>query len=299
MSDFDVKSPLRPLVSMRYLETILGHSREELRYCASNSQHLYRPFDLPKKSGRGSRRIDSPQQPLKGIQARINQKIFSHMTFPIEIVGSVRGRSVRDHAKRHIGKRVLTTLDIQDFFGNVTADKVRRSVLNALECSSRIADILVGLTTYKGRLPQGASTSPTLANLAILPLIRDIANMLGASGETSSLSAWCDDIVISGENAHEFIGSVVSLAKIHGFRINPKKIKTMMHGQLQSSIGVVLNRKISYGSTRISALMREITGTSAVERRGRLKSLAYHIRFLDNRQGEKILARLNSPSVLD
>lgn len=299
MSDFDVKSPLRPLFSIRYLEAILGHCREEIRYCATNSQHLYRPFDLPKKGGRGTRRIDSPQNPLKGIQTRINHELFSQLKFPAEIVGSVPGRSVRDHAKRHIGKRVLVTLDIQDFFGNVTADKVRRAVLNTFECSSRIADILVGLTTYKGRLPQGASTSPALANLTILPLIRDIADMLRTSAEASSLSAWCDDIVISGDNAHDFISGVVSLAKVHGFRINPKKVHIMRRHHMQTSIGVVLNHKISYGSTRINTLISEIVGASDVERRGRLKSLAYHIRFLDARQGEKVLAHLNRLSAPD
>jgi len=294
MSDFDVKSNFGPMYSMRFLEHLLGCPREILRHVAQNTQHLYFPFEIPKKSGSGVRKINIPQEPLRSVQARIKQTIFANLAFPRVIVGSVSGRSIRDHAEKHIGKKIVITLDIENFFQNVTSKKVLKVFLNTFGCSQRLAALLTDITTHEGHLPQGASTSPTLANLAILPLIKDIVSQVEGTCKSAALSVWCDDVVISGDDEiQNFIGTVTSLAKVHGFRINPAKINVFKNGSRQSFAGVVVNEKISYGSTRVEALIRRILKMQDIEGcERRLKSLAYHIRFLDRSQGSKALAAI-------
>ena len=98
--------------------------------------------------------------------------------------GFVRGRSARTHAAVHVGRRVVVRLDLEDFFAGVTAARVY-GIFRTAGYPEAVAHTLTGLCTNvvpvdesvaagsrlarrlaTPHLPQGAPTSPALANLA-------------------------------------------------------------------------------------------------------------------------------------
>ena len=54
---------------------------DALRELALLGDQLYRPFDSPKKNGKGTRRIDNPSQRLKVVQAKIYERILKVIPF--------------------------------------------------------------------------------------------------------------------------------------------------------------------------------------------------------------------------
>ena len=58
------------------------------------------------------------------------------------------GRSIVSNAKPHVGKPLVLTIDIRDFFGSIAVDRVKKIYQENFECDEQTADILTKLTTY-------------------------------------------------------------------------------------------------------------------------------------------------------
>lgn len=145
---------------------------------------------LPKRWG-GVRLLEAPKPWLKLLQRRILTGILDRIPAHPASHGFVKGRSIRTFVAPHAGKRVLLRLDCQDFFPlfpgvrvqaafrsfgypEEVADRLGGICANAaplIAWGSRPAEI-DGSRWYDARalyarphLPQGAPTSPSLANL--------------------------------------------------------------------------------------------------------------------------------------
>ena len=64
---------------------------------------------------------------------------------------------------------MILKLDIRDFFGSVTRTSVF-TTFRRIGYSRLVSNMLADVCTLHGSLPQGAPTSPALANLAALGL---------------------------------------------------------------------------------------------------------------------------------
>ena len=154
----------------------------------------YREFDVPKRGG-GHRRIAAPDRGTRDLQRLIDRRVLPRVSGHPAAFGFVRRRSMVDHARRHSGKAVVLRMDLKDFFGTTTAQRVRsyfRGVWN-----DDAADLLTSLTTYRGSLPQGAPTSPALSNLVNMRLDARMAGFARRYGAT--YSRYADDITFSLE----------------------------------------------------------------------------------------------------
>lgn len=234
-----------PLVSWRKIEDLLEFDRRSLVLLAEQAGRYYKPFDRRKLSGQGKwRHIDNPQDDLKAIQKRIQQRLLLHLSFPDTIVGGIRKRSTIDHAKFHLRKPCVVTLDIKGCFPSISNERVFRVFQNSLNASPQIARILTQLTTFQHRLPQGAPTSPTIANLALLPLHNDLLRL--AEQSDLDLSIYVDDIALSGDNAVvvKVIESACDLIRKHGFRVSWSKLNVQSISRPQTITGLNVNRRI-------------------------------------------------------
>ena len=117
---------------------------------------------------------------LKELQRKLLQE-FLYLFKPHDAaVGFIIGCSVKEGALRHLGSKVVLCMDLSDFFGSIKTNRVYKLVsflINRL--SERYThftftqqDIvnIAELLTFKGKLPQGAPTSPAVANLTALNL---------------------------------------------------------------------------------------------------------------------------------
>jgi hypothetical protein len=172
--------------------------------------------------------------------------------------GFVRGRSARTHAAPHAGRRVVVRVDLEDFFAGVTAARVF-GIFRAAGYPEGVAHVLTGLCTNAvpvsesvpghwrlsrrlatPHLPQGAPTSPALANLAAFALDRRLTGLAGAVGAT--YSRYADDLVFSSDaRLRTPVAAIAEIAHAEGFRVNARKTRVMGRGRRQTVTGIVVN----------------------------------------------------------
>src|SRR5271166_3322108 len=160
------------ILSVNRLAEILRKPREELVELARFARTYHKPFDMTKpprpfqkNPSSKTRPIDNPRGDLKKVQRRINRMLLRPTCFPDNMFGAVPRRSVMDNAELHLKASLLVTIDVKSCFPSITNVHVYSVWRNFLGCSTEVASILTKLTTFDRHLPQGAATSPLLANL--------------------------------------------------------------------------------------------------------------------------------------
>jgi hypothetical protein len=93
-------------------------------------------------------------------------------------------------------------------------------------------------------LPQGAPTSPALANLAAFGVDRRLHGLAGALGAT--YTRYADDIALSGgglllSRATDVRTSIAAIAREEGFCVNERKTALMTRAGRQRVCGIVVN----------------------------------------------------------
>ncbi len=269
-----------PLLSMRKLASILGVSLFQLETLASEAGRYYRPFDRRKNKGTGKwRHIDNPVGLLKSVQAKIHKRILASFPIPETMVGGAKGRSTQDHAKHHLWQPWIVTLDIKECFPSITNAVVFDIFRSRLGFSTPVSSALTRMTTFQRRLPQGAPTSPTLANLALLDVhagIEAICNQLNLQH-----SIYVDDIAVSGEKAIQATSPICALLADQGFRVSWRKIQVLPRSGCQEITGLQVNRGIDITPKRLLVLREEIRALADAE-------------YIFNRDLQSIWGKINS-----
>ena len=89
-------------------------------------------------------------------------------------------------------------------------------------------------------LPQGAPTSPALANLAAFALDRRLTGLAAAVG--ARYTRYADDLVLSSDRYLRTPQAMIAeIAADEGFRVNAAKTRVMGRGTRQTVTGVVVN----------------------------------------------------------
>ncbi|MGH2894403.1 MAG: reverse transcriptase family protein, partial [Solirubrobacteraceae bacterium] len=273
--------PLAPVPSVGDLGAALELSDGQLAWFADvrglertvTAERLrnYRYAAIPRRSG-VPRLIEAPKLRLKEVQRWILRAILDHVPVHEAAQGFARGRSVIDHARRHSGQPVLLRLDLADFFASVSAGRVF-GIFRTLGYDAAVAHTLTGLTTNVvpqhvwrvvqdaassapvparfrlGRalaaphLPQGAPTSPALANLAAFRLDRRLSGLAASHG--LRYSRYADDLTFSGARVRRrgagIEALVATILREEGFALNVAKTALRTRAARQSVCGIVVN----------------------------------------------------------
>jgi hypothetical protein len=218
-----------PIKSLRDLEYRLGEDRETLRALAKNWQSEYSPFQQAKPpkpfqksiGERKMRHIDNPSEELKRIQTKILKRLLLPVELPHFLFGAVSNRCVRKHAAEHLGSRLVVKMDVKSYYPNVTTHHVYAVWTKVLGYAPAIASLLTALTTYEWHLPQGAPTSPALANLFLASIYEPVLAFCSAT--EIKATAWVDDLIFSGAEARSVMELVRQTLADNGFKLSPKK----------------------------------------------------------------------------
>lgn len=232
-------SPLK-LYSLRNLAFQIGFNRQLLLEIAQTGGRFYRPFQ---KRGEKTRRIDNPVLILKEIQKRIQERLLSDISLPDHMHGGVTGRSPITNASKHVKAPLVVSLDIRKFFPFVSNKHVFHVWKDVLGCSPTIARLLTQLTTFERHLPQGASTSTTLANIVLAESDHKIKFL--CSEQHIAYTRFVDDLIFSGESSRSIINSVVKILKKAGFRVPHAKMRLMGPRKRHQITGIVVNGEIA------------------------------------------------------
>ncbi|QDU79593.1 Reverse transcriptase (RNA-dependent DNA polymerase) [Polystyrenella longa] len=217
---------------------------------------------LPKRNF-GCRLIESPKPLLKQAQRKVLREILDNVPTHQAAHGFVQGSSILTNAQPHCGKRVVLKFDLENFYPHVRFSKVVaifRSMGYSREASIWLSRLCMSrlpldckpptanpeaLWIYQPtHLPQGAPTSPTLANLAAYVLdvrLDGLARSFGAD-----YSRYADDLTFSGDaqflrSLKSFIPFVEKIIRETGFKVNKNKRKVIRNNQRQSVTGVTVN----------------------------------------------------------
>lgn len=251
----------------------------------------------------GARLLEVPKPRLRSCHRQILDDILASIPVHPACHGFVLGRSAITGAREHVGAQVVVTLDLEHFFASVTAARVW-GVLRAAGYPEPVAHLLTGLTTHatpvavlasmpSGRdpsrdfrlrrrlaaphLPQGASTSPQLANLVLFSLDRRLAALAESAGAT--YTRYADDLTFSGTrralrgNASGLIATVGRIVREEAFRLHPDKTRVRHAHERQSVTGIVVNRRLNVARSeydQVKAMLHEarLRGPGAANRSG-------------------------------
>jgi retron-type reverse transcriptase len=181
------------LESIEELLKFLSISDKELNYLSLHSRRLYRSRLLPKRSG-GFRLLEAPNDRLKHIH-RMLLSTFEKIYVPRNSVhGFTKGRSVMSNAAVHQKRPFLLNIDLKNYFETITFKRVR-GLLQSLGVSLEVANVISRLTVTNNRLPQGAPTSPILANMVSFSLDVELHNF--AKKNNMRYTRYADDISLS------------------------------------------------------------------------------------------------------
>lgn len=268
------------------------------------------------KAAGGARLIEAPKENLRFIQRRILREILNRVPVHEAAQGCVRGRSVVDNARRHLGSALLLKLDLRDFFVGISGARVH-ALFRTLGYPRETARYLTGLTTrcspawllrqvpqeaypspeercrrrdwarqFMGRhLPQGAPTSPALANLCAYRLDLRLA---GAARECQAgYSRYVDDLVFScadGDLARgrRIVSMVQEIILEEGFSPNWRKTRLAPACASQRITGLVVNERLNLPRAEYDTLKAILTncrrhGPASQNHRG-LPDFASHLR---------------------
>jgi RNA-directed DNA polymerase len=258
------KSTLPELKSFKDIADNLSLTTSQLQWLiyhrqVSTSDH-YSRFEIPKRSGK-MRVISSPKPAMKKAQAWIRESILSKMTYHDAAMAFRPEKSIVDNAKIHAGARVIIRIDLKDFFPSIGFDRVLRffelagnfnggvSTVLALICTDapRAKVVLDGQVQWAAigprSLPQGALTSPDLANLIAYGL--DVRLSAYAEKSGWKYTRYADDLVISTSseeaNAKGMVTGITAICEAEGFKVNPDKTRVMRSPNRQTVTGIVVN----------------------------------------------------------
>jgi RNA-directed DNA polymerase len=239
----------------------------------------YRYQWVTKRSG-SLRLLEAPKPRLKRLQRRVLDAILAHIPLHDAAHGFRTGRSVASFVAPHVGRTIVLKMDLQDFFATISAARVISIFLTA-GYPEPVARLLAGLCTNtvpraileraagpvseaeqslkaaiwragqlyrRPHLPQGAPTSPALANLAAYRLDARLTGLARAAD--ARYTRYADDLVFSGdENFARSIGRfsahAAAIALEEGFAVQHRKTRVMRRGRRQRAAGVVINEKIN------------------------------------------------------
>lgn len=211
--------------------------------------------------GRGhkNRRLSVPNAFLKMVQRRILECYLYQLEVSDHSTAYCKGKSLLDNASPHVGKECVLKLDISHFFDSIDDDMVYL-VMKRLALSVPATSLLTHLCTYKTRLPQGAPTSPYIANL----VMKQFDEKLGCWCRKNNITytRYCDDMTFSGTKSaireSRIISKVKSLLYRMGFTLNDKKTVFISSSQQQRVTGVVVNEKPTLSRSQKRSIRQEV-----------------------------------------
>ena len=232
-----------------------GVSPRQILFYAAHKRRAYVSFKVLKKKG-GFRIIDAPCKNLKLIQRWILDNILNHLNVSSSCHGFTQDRSIVTNAEIHVNQPLILNIDLKDFFPSIKTNRVK-GLFKQIGYTEKISELFAEICTFNWHLPQGAPTSPMLANLVAWHLDIKLENFCEKKGYL--YSRYADDITISGNRRlprHKRL--IYNIIEEEGFSINWDKIRLHDRGSAQKVTGLIVNDKISIGREKKRLLRAKI-----------------------------------------
>lgn len=262
-----VNPRLQPILTLRHLAYLTDCDYGYLRAVIGRGiENPYRVFTIQKRPGPSGnarfRTICAPDSQLLKVQRWVATNVLNHATSVLHSASKAfaPGCTLMKAAEPHCGARWLIELDVQNFFESISEIAAYRA-FRSLGYQALVAFELARLCTRLGRytprrghaqwlrkksgfvyeitkynhskgrmghLPQGAPTSPMLANIAMSAADAELNTLARAAGMT--YTRYADDLVFSTRDsgftrdmASGIVGPAYRILGKYGFSPNVAK----------------------------------------------------------------------------
>lgn len=247
---------------------------------SSRSDHYVYTW-IRKRSG-GLRLVESPKVRLKEVQRRILNDLIGEIPTHHAAHGFCRGRSVVSFVEPHVGSPFCLKMDLKDFFPSIRFGRVV-GLFRAAGYGAEVSRLLAALCTnavdpglldgadagsiqekksvsrlYGYRhLPQGAPTSPCLANLTAFSMDARLIGLARSANVT--YTRYADDLLFSGgrewaRSVRRFETTVGAIVMEEGYDVQFRKTRMMPSSQRQTATGVVINQRTNISRVEFDRL---------------------------------------------
>ncbi len=264
-----------PLELCKFLRTSFITLEEIINYS------VYKHYTIEKKKG-GSREIFAPCNQLKWYQKTLNYFLQAYYLWikPEEVHGFVINPNylgtqcnIVENARVHTNKKFVLNIDLKDFFPNISAKRVKDIFMSPLfDFNEHIATALTLLTTFKGKLPIGAPSSPVISNFICYQLDMDLKEF--SISNSLSYTRYADDLTFSADFiiSTDTVLDIINLIKKNDFRFNEKKLRLKTSDLKQTVTGLIVNKKVNVDRKfirKIRAMLHDMkrNGLSAATKR--------------------------------
>ena len=266
------KKELPVIFTLGHLSKICEVHYGFLQKIISRNYDPYRRYAIHKHGGRSKRQISVPHPLLKRVQGFINREILSSTKAHQCATAYIKNSSPSKNAAAHCNAKWLIKLDVQNFFESISERQVYHvfrdmgytavlsfqmarlttsnihSVFADREGRWKNEDIDCSIAMYRSRevgyLPQGAPTSPMLANLVCKKMDEKFLTL--AQEFSCEYTRYSDDIVFSAVKfdrirARKLIVHCSQVLSEQGFKRNEQKTHIVPPGARKIVTGLVVN----------------------------------------------------------
>lgn len=244
------------------IETLAEETRltEKLIYFLTkeDADGRYETFKIPKKDG-SEREINAPCMSLKVLQRWVLQNILYKVRVSQYSIGFTKngeGSPLVQCAERHKNNLYILKMDLKDFFPSIKKRRVYNQFLQ-LGYNTYASNLLTNICTLHGSLPQGAVTSPYMANLVCYKMDIRIAGY--CNKRDIAYTRYADDLTFSCDNRDalkNIYGMIRKIVEDEGFVINDKKTQFLTPKVHKEVLGVTLNDGIVKAPKEMKKMVR-------------------------------------------
>ncbi|MDB4721557.1 reverse transcriptase family protein [Verrucomicrobiales bacterium] len=226
--------------SVQDLASRIDVSEEAIQSMLLDIESHYRKFPI-RRTHKRPRWINAPDTELKIIQKKLLQRILYKISPHPDAHGFYPGKSILSNAQPHCNKNWVISFDVKDFFPSTTQEMVMKSLIHGkLEVDPNLISQLCCLNMT---LPQGAPTSPHLANLAFYEC--DLKLKEFALDHSLNYTRYADDMTFSGnELPDKIIERIRRTLLTSNYQLAEKKTKLMGRNTQQKVTGLHVNERV-------------------------------------------------------
>jgi len=240
------------------LARALGVSLSHLHFVAKHADQMYRRAREIRKADGSVRVTYDAFKPLKDIQGRIRDRFLGRVVYPTYLQGCLKGRDPKSNASLHLGARIAIGEDIKTFFDTIREELVFDVWQHLFGFGGEPARCLTRLGVKDGVVPQGACTSPHLANLV---LWREEPAVYGHFKKQGiQYSRYVDDIEVSSRHAltreeqRSAIATIYAMLKRHNTGPKRQKHEILASGHRMVVTKLIINRRVALPGSKRKAI---------------------------------------------
>lgn len=234
----------------------IGISTKTLYLLVNFKKNYYRSKKILKKNG-STRLLRVPSYSMKTVQRWIYEEILKKV--PVSTVSMAfvpKRHGIIESGLKHKDNLFFLSMDIHNFFDSISRYSVKNFFFS-LGFSSDVVYLLTELCTFDDSLPQGAVTSPYLANLICGKLD---ARILGLCKKRNiEYSRYADDLCFSSDKLYDLnkiVPIITEIAEDEGFEINTAKTHFSSNYSRKTILGITLNDNSIHANYELKRCIR-------------------------------------------